>query len=81
MIWPFVGVFAVTFTLDFVWAWYTHAITARRALAASNYAAMIILLSGIGVVAYSTNPWLLLPGVAGAWLGTYTAIKRGVVGE
>lgn len=70
-------VFAALFALDFVWARYTNAITAQRELAASLYAAALIILSGIAAVVYTTEPLMLVPAALGAFAGTYVAVKWG----
>lgn len=73
----FVGVFLALFALDFVWAKYTHALAAHQAIPASAYASGIILLNGVAVIGYTSDPWLLLPAILGAFAGTYAAIKIG----
>jgi hypothetical protein len=70
-----ITVFAALFTLDFVWARYTQAITARWPWQASGYAGVIIGLSGFAAISYTTNPWMLLPAIAGAVTGTYSAVR------
>lgn len=70
-----VGVFAALFVLDFVWAKYTQAMTSKRALGASCYASAIILLSGFAAVSYTANPMMLIPAMAGAFAGTFTAVR------
>lgn len=71
------GIFAALFALDFVWALYTKAITAGHTLRASFTAAGIITLSGTAAIGYTSDPWMLLPAMAGAFCGTYAAIKWG----
>jgi hypothetical protein len=61
--------------LDFVWAKYTYAMTGRRPIAAGLYASAIFGLGGVAVLTYATNPWMLLPAVAGAFVGTYIAVR------
>ena len=67
-------VFAATFALDFIWALYTLAMVARDPLVSGAYAGAIILLGGVAAIGYTKNKWLLIPAVAGAFLGTVTAI-------
>jgi uncharacterized membrane protein YfcA len=74
MIWQCIGVFAAMFAVDFVWAVWTYAITARKALLSSNYSAILILLSGFAAVGYVSNPWLLIPAMTGAWAGTFLSV-------
>lgn len=70
-----VGVFAALFVLDFVWAKYTLAMTQKRAVVASGLASAIILLSGAAQIGYTSAPWLLLPAAAGAFAGTFAAVR------
>lgn len=72
---PYLIVFVAVFALDFVWAFYTRAIQAHRALAAASWAAGIILLSGAAQIGYTHDPALLLPAVLGAFGGTYAALR------
>lgn len=67
-------VFAAVFTLDFVWAAYTLAMTGREALLASSYAGLVIVLSGVAQIGYTKNKWLLIPAFVGAFAGTWVAI-------
>lgn len=69
-----IAVFFALFALDFVWARYTHALSARRSWIASHYAAAIIVLSGFGITQYAGEPILLIPAALGAWLGTFVAV-------
>lgn len=77
MIWQSAAVFAAMFSLDYGWARYTAAITSRSAATAGAYAAAIIVLSGVTTIGYTGNPWLLIPAVAGAFAGTFTAVRWG----
>lgn len=61
--------------LDFVWARYNLATADKRVWAASSYSVAIILLSGVSVISYSHDPWLLIPAAAGAFTGTFIAVK------
>jgi hypothetical protein len=68
------AVFVALFMLDFVWARYTLALTSARRIASANYAAILICLSGVAAVLYTREPWLILPAMAGAWAGTWSAL-------
>lgn len=69
------AVFAAVFTLDFVWAAYTLAMTGREALQAAGLAGLIIVLSGIAQIGYTKHKWLLIPAFLGAFAGTYVAVR------
>lgn len=75
MIWQLTLVFGATFVLDFAFARYTRAVTEQRALHAAHYAALIIVLGAVGIIAYTTNPWLLIASASGAWAGTYFSMR------
>ena len=70
-------VFMSVAALDFVWAHYTKCINSGRAIGAGVYAAIIIVLGGTAVIGYTSDPWMLLPAGAGAFVGTYAAVKMG----
>lgn len=70
------AVFLALFLLDFVWAKYTYAMTARQPGRASAYAALVILFSGSAAIGYTTDPWMLVPAMLGAFAGTYVAVRR-----
>lgn len=73
MTWGFA--FCGMFVLDFVWAYYTKAIADNKPLPASVTAVVIILLSGSVVIAYTSNPWLLIPVSFGAFGGTWASVE------
>lgn len=68
---------AAMFCLDFAYAEYTKAVGHRGALAASGWAAVLILLSGVVTTSYISNPWMLVPVCIGAAAGTYCSVARG----
>lgn len=74
---PFAAVFAAMFALDFVWAYYTKAITRHAPFAASNWAIVVTVFSAIAQIGYVENHWLVLPAALGAFAGTYSAMKWG----
>lgn len=67
--------FALLF-LDFIWAEYTKAVTARRVWAASSLAGVLYLLGGLMAIAYVGNHWILLPAAAGSFAGTFLSVRR-----
>lgn len=71
----YVAVFLAMFGLDFIWAKYTFAMAERRHWSAASYASAIIFLSGGAAVGYTSNPWLLLPAMGGAFAGTLMAVR------
>jgi hypothetical protein len=61
--------------LDYVWAKYTYAMTSHKPVLAGAYASAIFGLGGAAVLTYASNPWMLVPAVAGAFVGTWVAVK------
>lgn len=74
-------VFGAFFALDFVWAYYTKAVTERLEWRAAWWAVGITILSGIGQIGYVNDPALLIPAGLGAFAGTFAAIRRHVKAE
>ena len=55
---------------------YNRAVTANKALSAATYSSGIILAGGITVISYTENHWMILPAAAGAFIGTFFAVKK-----
>lgn len=70
------AVFLLVAVWDALWAAYIVKTTERKASAAANYSAALYLLSAFNVLAISRDPWLAIPGVLGAWVGTWFAVRR-----
>lgn len=68
-------VFTSAFLLDGAWIKYMAAARLKKAGIASAWAAVLILLSGVNVVGYVQNHWLLVVASLGAACGTYTFLK------
>jgi hypothetical protein len=68
-------VFVVMFALDIAWARYTMSASKEKEIEASVWASLILVFSSIVTIGYVSNPWLILPAVAGAFVGTYVGIK------
>lgn len=64
------GVFVCMIVLDFAWGRYVLAMH-LTAVKAANWSVVLSTLSGIMSIAFVHDPWLLIPGAAGAWIGTY----------
>lgn len=71
----YVVVFLAMFGLDFVWSYYTRAITNHIAASAAHWSVGILVLNGVVTRGYVEDWTLFFPAVAGAWLGTYASIK------
>ena len=69
------GVFAAMAVADYLWAKYAYAISRRRAHTASRYAVALLLASVLLTLALQESWAYLLPGAAGAYIGTYLAVR------
>lgn len=68
-------VFVAVFALDFVWAFYTKALTDSAALRAAMWATLLIVLTGTAQIGYTHDWRLLVPAAFGAFAGTFLAIR------
>lgn len=68
--------FVAVFAMDWVWARYIIAISGKQALWGGWYSMWVIALGGFSVLSYTSNPWMLIPAVAGAFFGTVFAVCR-----
>jgi presenilin-like A22 family membrane protease len=67
--------FCAMVVVDFIYAHYTKAASAHRALSAANWAASMPYVNGLVVLLYVNDPWLLIPCSAGAWMGTWLSMR------
>lgn len=70
-------VFLAVALMDYCWARYIRATAERRPLHAGGYAAGLLLVSALVVVSYVEDHALILPAVAGAFVGTYLSVRYG----
>lgn len=61
---------------DFAWAKYIMATTDRRAVASASCSAGLYLCSAVNVLAITHDRRLIVPGVLGAFVGTWLAVRR-----
>jgi hypothetical protein len=66
--------FFALFLTDVCWAKYVTQVQSGAAFASSLWASALFLFGAVAVVAYTTNPWLLIPSAAGAFVGTYVSV-------
>lgn len=67
--------FGGMFGMDAAYAVYTKHIVARRHYRASGWAAVITFFNGVVVLAYVSNPYMLLAACAGAAAGTFVGSR------
>lgn len=75
MIWKSLLAFFGMVALDFVWARYVIVLTKKHIAVGGGYAAAIMLLNGVVTLTYVSDPWMILPAAAGAFVGTYLGGK------
>lgn len=61
--------------LDIVWAAYTINVQKFRAGAAGMYASLIMALTALITISYVDNPWIIIPVMAGAFVGTVIGVR------
>ena len=67
--------FLALFLLDIVYTYYLKCVQYENALGASIWSVACYLLGSIAVINYTTNHWLVIPAVLGAFCGTYVGMK------
>lgn len=72
----YLTVFALTFALDVVWAFYNINCSKRQPIKASCAAVAIIALGQPMTIAIVNDHWMLLPAMVGAFGGTYITVRR-----
>jgi hypothetical protein len=75
MIWQALLTFVSMVALDVVWANYTLSLVAKKAVLASFFASAILLFNSAVVLSYVDHPVMILPAMAGAFVGTFAATK------
>jgi hypothetical protein len=71
----FVTTFFAIFLLDVVYTYYLRCIADNHVMGASVWSVACYILGSIAVINYTTNHWLLIPAMAGAFCGTYVGMK------
>ena len=67
--------FFAIFMLDVVYTYYLRCVNNNEILGASFWSIACYLLGSLAVINYTTNHWLLIPAVVGAFCGTYVGMK------
>ena len=68
-------VFLATFITDVLWTLLVRRTTQGRALSASIYSTLIVLLSAVAITSFVENGWYVIPSALGAFAGTYLTVK------
>ncbi len=73
--WEYPIAFFAMFFTDLVYTYYLRAVQYELPVPAGIWAALLYILTSIVIIGYIHNPWLLVPAVFGAFLGTYCGIR------
>lgn len=68
-------IFVVYILFDILYALYVIFVSQHKPLAASAVSAVMYSIGAYGVMSYLHNPSYLIPLGAGAFIGTYVAVK------
>lgn len=71
-------VFTATVIADVVWAEWARAVADKRPIRAGLFSAGIILCGTYATVEIVKDHWLFVPALAGAFLGTWGSVRRGL---
>ena len=71
----YVITFFAIFCLDVVYTYYLRCVATNNVLGASFWSIACYLLGSLAVINYTSNHWLLIPAVFGAFCGTYVGMR------
>lgn len=69
-------VFLATTFVDVAWTKYTLAVAAKHAVRASLWSTIIVAVGAFSVLSYTQDNLALIPAAAGAFVGTFWAVRR-----
>ena len=61
--------------LDIVYTYYLRCVAQDNVLGASFWSVACYILGSVAVISYTTNHWLVIPAMAGAFCGTFIGMK------
>lgn len=67
--------FLAIFLLDIVYTYYLRSVQHNQVIKASIWAVACYVLGSIAVINYTTNNWLMIPAILGAFFGTFVGMK------
>jgi uncharacterized membrane protein YfcA len=71
----YIVTFFSIFLLDIVYTYYLRCVANDNAFGASSWSVACYILGSVAVISYTTNHWLVIPAVFGAFCGTYVGMK------
>lgn len=75
-LWPYIAVFIITLIVDVFWTRYNQMVTGNRAALAGFWSAAIVLGGNFTTYFWLDNHWVTVASMAGAFIGTWLAVKR-----
>jgi uncharacterized membrane protein YfcA len=73
--WEYVVTFFAIFLLDIVYTYYLRCVANENVLGASFWSVACYILGSVAVINYTTNHWLMIPAMAGAFCGTWVGMR------
>ena len=70
----YITTFFAIFLLDIVYTYYLRCVATNNVLGASFWSVACYILGSVAVINYTTNNWLMIPAVVGAFCGTYVGM-------
>jgi len=70
----YITTFFAIFLLDIVYTYYLRCVANEYVLGASFWSVACYILGSVAVINYTTNHWLIIPAMAGAFCGTYVGM-------
>jgi len=74
MITSFLITLVLMLITDFCWAFSIRRIKDGNAFKSAMWNALLMLTSGFVTISYVTNPWMIIPVVIGAFIGTFLGV-------
>jgi hypothetical protein len=71
----FIVTFLAIFLLDIVYTYYLRCVQYNQAVQAGGWSVACYILGSVAVINYTTDHWLIIPAMAGAFCGTYVGMK------
>jgi hypothetical protein len=67
--------FVALFVADLCWVLTVRKVRDNSALAAGLWAMALFLATAVGIISFTADPVLLIPALAGTFVGTYAGVK------
>ena len=71
----YITTFFAIFLLDIVYTYYLRCVATENVLGASFWSVACYILGSVAVINYTTNHWLMIPAMAGAFCGTWVGMN------